>query len=166
MKVFSKIQTVETATKLSEKRKLLIKTWKEGFNSTGNTKEARTGKLEEDWNGLQFWLVKLVSLSVFQRSFFFSVWCNTWETSRFDTRLWFCHSQVISQVQWRIEAHYREKKSLRHVAMVAKFLDDNKSKRHVKSRFALFQTSSFLFNFVYFVKCWRNFLGWIRRDRI
>ena len=28
MKVFSKIQTVETATKLSEKRKLLIKTWK------------------------------------------------------------------------------------------------------------------------------------------
>ena len=48
MKVFSKIQTVETATKLSKKRKLLIKTLKEGFNSTANTKEARTGKLEED----------------------------------------------------------------------------------------------------------------------
>ena len=30
---------------------------------------------------------------------------------------------------------------LRHVAMVAKFLDDNKSKCHLKSGFALFQTS-------------------------
>ena len=32
----------------------------------------------------------------------------------------------------------REEKSLRHVAMVAKFLDDNKPKRHLKSGFALF----------------------------
>ena len=32
----------------------------------------------------------------------------------------------------------REKKWLRHVAMVANFLDDNKSKRHLKSGFALF----------------------------
>ena len=42
----------------------------------------------------------------------------------------------------------REEKSLRHVAMVAKFLDDNKSKRHSKSGFELFQTSSILFNFI------------------
>ena len=34
---------------------------------------------------------------------------------------------------------YREK-SLRHVPMVAKFLDDKKSKIHLKSEFALFQT--------------------------
>ena len=40
----------------------------------------------------------------------------------------------------------REEKSLRHVAMVAKFLDDNKSKLHLKSGIALFQTSSILFN--------------------
>ena len=33
---------------------------------------------------------------------------------------------------------YREEKSLRHVAMVAKFLDE----RHLKGKFALFQTSS------------------------
>ena len=54
---------------------------------------------------------------------------------------------------------YRQEKSLRHVAMVAKFLDDNKPKRRLKCGFALFQTSSSLLNFIYFVKCWRNFLG-------
>ena len=32
----------------------------------------------------------------------------------------------------------REEKSLRHVVMVAKFLDDNKPKIHLKSKFALF----------------------------
>ena len=36
---------------------------------------------------------------------------------------------------------YREEMSLRQVAMDAKFLDDNKPKRHLKSGFALFQTS-------------------------
>ena len=35
-----------------------------------------------------------------------------------------------------------------HVAMLANYLDDHKSKRHLKSGFALFQTSSILFNFV------------------
>ena len=44
--------------------------------------------------------------------------------------------------------HYREEKSLRRVAMVAKFLDDNKLKRRLKSEFALFQTSSILSNFI------------------
>ena len=39
----------------------------------------------------------------------------------------------------------REKMLLRHVTMVAKFLDDNPWKRHLKSGFALFQTSS-IFN--------------------
>ena len=42
------------------------------------------------------------------------------------------------QMQWRGEVVNCR---LRHVAMVAKFLDDNKSKRHLKSGFALFQTS-------------------------
>ena len=42
------------------------------------------------------------------------------------------------QMQWRGEV---VNGILRHVAMVAKFLDDNKSKRHLKSGFALFQTS-------------------------
>ena len=41
-----------------------------------------------------------------------------------------------------------EDKSLRHVAIVAKCLDDNKPKRHLNSGFALFQSSSILFNFV------------------
>ena len=39
-------------------------------------------------------------------------------------------------------------KSLRHVAMVATFLGDNKPKRHLKCGFALFQTSSSLLNFI------------------
>ena len=42
--------------------------------------------------------------------------------------------------------------------MVAKCLDDNKPKIRLKSKFALFQTSSNLFNFIQFVECWRNFL--------
>ena len=36
-------------------------------------------------------------------------------------------------------AHKREEKPLHHIAMVANFLDDNKSKRHLKSGFTLFQ---------------------------
>ena len=35
-----------------------------------------------------------------------------------------------------------EEKSLRHIAMVTKFLDDNKPKRYLTSGFALFQSSS------------------------
>ena len=35
---------------------------------------------------------------------------------------------------------YREEKSLRHVHMVPKFLDDNKPKVHLKSEFTLFHT--------------------------
>ena len=48
----------------------------------------------------------------------------------------------------RLEVCNREEKSLRHVAMVARFLDDNKPKTSLKSKFALFQTSSILFNFI------------------
>ena len=51
----------------------------------------------------------------------------------------------------------REEKSLRHVAMVAKFLDDNKPIKSLKSLFALFQ-SYLLFTFIKFGKLWRNFL--------
>ena len=37
---------------------------------------------------------------------------------------------------------------MRHVAVVAKFLDDNKPIKSLKSLFALFQTSPILFNFI------------------
>ena len=40
------------------------------------------------------------------------------------------------------------KKLLHHIAMVAKFVDDNKAKIHLQSKFALFQTSLILFNFI------------------
>ena len=40
----------------------------------------------------------------------------------------------------------REEKSLRHVTIVAKCLDDNKPEIHLKSKFALFQTSSIEFS--------------------
>ena len=42
----------------------------------------------------------------------------------------------------------REEKSLCHVVMVAKFLDDNKQIKSLLSLFALFQTSLILFNFI------------------
>ena len=54
----------------------------------------------------------------------------------------------------------REEMLLRHVTMVAKFLDDNPWKRHLKSGFALFQTSSLLI-----CEFWRNFQGWVGKDR-
>ena len=46
----------------------------------------------------------------------------------------------------------REEKSLHHVAMVAKFLDDNKLIKSLKSLFALFQTSPILLNWLILVK--------------
>ena len=50
----------------------------------------------------------------------------------------------------------REEKSLRHVAMVAKFLDDNRPIKSLKSLFALFKTSPILFNFYrYFYRIYR-----------
>ena len=39
--------------------------------------------------------------------------------------------------RWLFSQGYREEKSSPHVAMVAKFLDDNKLKIHLKSKFAL-----------------------------
>ena len=65
--------------------------------------------------------------------------------------------------------HYslcREEKSLRHVAMVETFLDDNKPKLHLLNEnshcFKLHRSYSLLFNIV---KCWRNFLDWIRKKK-
>ena len=43
----------------------------------------------------------------------------------------------------------REEKSLRHITMVAKFLDDNKPVKSLKSLFALFQISLILFNILF-----------------
>ena len=43
----------------------------------------------------------------------------------------------------------REEKSLRHITMVAKFLDDNKPVKSLKSLFALFQISPILFNILF-----------------
>ena len=43
---------------------------------------------------------------------------------------------------------YREEKSLRHVAMVAKCFDDNKPIKSLKKLFALFQTLPILFIFI------------------
>ena len=54
----------------------------------------------------------------------------------------------ISVDNLKEEAVIVEEKSLRHVAMVAKFLDDNKSKKSLKSLSALFQTSPILFSFI------------------
>ena len=41
----------------------------------------------------------------------------------------------------------REEKSLRHVVILATFLDDNKREIHLKSKFALLQTLTMLFYF-------------------
>ena len=55
---------------------------------------------------------------------------------------------LISGFVYFLEEPHGEEKLLCHVAKVAKFLDDNKPNRHLKCGFALFQTSSILFNFI------------------
>ena len=52
---------------------------------------------------------------------------------------------------WKIN---REEKSLRHVTMVVNFWMTKNRKRHLKTEFAQFQTSSTLLNFIQFVKSW------------
>ena len=54
----------------------------------------------------------------------------------------------LAQVGFSSIPLYWEGKSLRHVATVAKFLDDNKPLKSLKSLFALFQTSPILSNFI------------------
>ena len=51
-------------------------------------------------------------------------------------------------LKYDLHVFHREEKSLHHVAVVAIFLDDNKTKIDLKSKFALFQTSAILFNFI------------------
>ena len=58
------------------------------------------------------------------------------------------HPIILLKYDRRIGKKVHREKSLRHVAMVAKFLDDNKPKIHLKGKFALFQTSSILFSFI------------------
>ena len=49
---------------------------------------------------------------------------------------------------WEIHGSNREEKSLRLLAIVEKFLDENKPIKSLKSLFALFQTLPILFNFI------------------
>ena len=51
-------------------------------------------------------------------------------------------------LKYDLHVSHREEKSLRHVAVVAIFLDDNKAKIDLKSKFVLVQTSAILFNFI------------------
>ena len=62
-----------------------------------------------------------------------------------DSSVYVAHAHCYGHFLLKV---YREEKSLRHVAMVAKVLDDNKPKKSLKSLFALFQTSPILFNFI------------------
>ena len=61
-------------------------------------------------------------------------------SSRYGVMIWACDFRLLFGL-W-IERRSR----LRHVARVAKFWDDNKPIKPLKSLFALFQTSSILFN--------------------
>ena len=47
-----------------------------------------------------------------------------------------------------LQSPLNREKSLCHTDMVAKFVDDNNPKIHLTSKFALFQTSLILFNFI------------------
>ena len=118
-------------------------------NGVKRHKKNRRAKRAERWTGqgegaaapflLLILLLGSLRWSIF---FFFTFFSNC--------RIW---SQATLLGQYT-----GEEKSFRHVAMEAKFLNNN-NPRHLKSEFALFQTSSILFNFIQFVKCWRNYPG-------
>ena len=55
---------------------------------------------------------------------------------------------LIGGFVYFLEQPHGEEKLLCHIAMVAKFLDDNKPKHHLKCGFVLFQTSLISFNFI------------------
>ena len=95
----------------------------------------------------------------------------SWNESSSETLLFICRRVFLLSFRWTHVFHetslavrskerglYREEKSFHHVAMVAKFLDDNKPIKSLKSLFALFQSSPILFTFIKFGKSWRNFL--------
>ena len=58
------------------------------------------------------------------------------------------HTSIGSEVVIILIGLHTYEKSLRHVAMVAKFLDVKKPKISLKNEFALFQTSSKLFSVI------------------
>ena len=58
------------------------------------------------------------------------------------------HMTCIGKTNIQAKEAYREEKTLRHVAMVAKFLDDNKPIKSLKKLFVLFQTLPILFSFI------------------
>ena len=59
-----------------------------------------------------------------------------------------CDSCYKDHFEHDLHVFHREEKSLPHVAVVAIFLDDNKTKIDLKSKFVLVQTSAILFNFI------------------
>jgi len=61
------------------------------------------------------------------------------------------------------QAYNREEKSLRHVAMVAKFLDDNKPKKWIRTPSNFIGLIHFHF---YLANVGEIFLGWIWKDII
>ena len=77
--------------------------------------------------------------------------------------LFFRSSTLKKETLIKKKKQYREEvvTSLCHGS---KILNDNKPKIHLESKFSMFQT--ILFNFIWFVKFWRNFLDLTRKDRI
>ena len=80
-----------------------------------------------------------------------AVWKRSFQRTTFHTLL-----TVLALTDWtsgpilpyKGVLKYREEKSLRHVALVAKFLDDSEPIKSLKSLFALLQTSPIFFSFI------------------
>ena len=66
-----------------------------------------------------------------------------------------------------LESTYREEKSLRHVAMLANFVDNNKPRMSLRKWIrTVSRSSTILFNFIKFIKNVGEILwGWIRKLR-
>ena len=83
-------------------KKYPLKTFKKGINDTAKTKwgtDGQTQKKIETDGSCAIW--KLNSLTVYKISFLLFVTFDIIlgrHNYLFDTKLWFCHSQVISQV--------------------------------------------------------------------
>ena len=79
--------------------------------------EAQMDKREGNWIGLELCFLKTCQPNSFSNFIFVVCYVDTMLGRHFlDSKLWFCHSQVISQVPWlgTCNWHYKENEADSH----------------------------------------------------
>ena len=80
---------------LSSRNFATMATWRNDFSSLW------INVMKPDWNGVRLCFLKTCLPNSFSKFFLvivYNVWCNAWQANLFNTKLWLCHSQVISLI--------------------------------------------------------------------